>query len=84
MRGAPWKMGEGANEWTACPVCGVPWRPAGGSLLPCHAKCLFTPELQDELLDEAATERAQAERLGVTKGIVRASLHAARRRRATR
>lgn len=79
LRETPW---QGFDKFTTCPVCGGPWRPWEGSLLPCHAKCLLTEEAQDDLADEVGVTQAdQAKRLGVSVAVIRASVDAALRRR---
>lgn len=79
LREEPWQSPEIGPR--PCPVCGELWRPWVGSFLPCHARCLFTDEEQDALLEENATRAAQARRLGVTVSVIQAALSAARRRR---
>lgn len=79
LRKEPWANFGG---WTVCPVCLTLWRPWRGSYLPCHAKCLLTDEAQDELADELGVGQAeQAERLGVTVAVIRASIAASLKRR---
>lgn len=87
LRDEPWPVGD--NGWHTCPVCGRPWRPWAGSLLPCHGKCLLTERAQDDLLDYAVDESTEplariAERLGLTLAVVRSSIIAAKRRRRAR
>ena len=80
LRAEPWPPGE--SGWRRCAVCDEPWRPWAGSRLPCHARCFLSPEEQESLLDERARIAEQAERLGVTIGVIRASHFAALKRRA--
>jgi len=81
LRDQPWPYGEGRLPTTKCPICGDIWIPWAGSMLPCHARCLLTDDAQDRLLDEADTVLNQANKLGVSPSVVRASIFAARRRR---
>jgi hypothetical protein len=71
----------GKQTATVCPVCKEYWMPWAGSRLPCHGKCLFTEEAQDELLDDPRTEQQIARDLGVTNSVVRAARGAARKRK---
>jgi hypothetical protein len=32
-----------------CPRCGEPWMKWSGSTLPCHARCFWSDELQDDV-----------------------------------
>lgn len=80
---------EEPGGWTDCPVCGGRWRAATGSRLRCHARCLFTPEDQDRLLDYSEPPDPHsiseiAEETGLKVGIVRATLRAAVKRRTAR
>ncbi len=79
LREEPWAVGE--HPYGPCPVCGVPWRPWPGSMLPCHAKCLLAQWAQDELLDSSTSVVDLAKRLGITASTVRASIYEARERR---
>lgn len=74
--------------WRVCPVCKRSWRPWAGTKLQSHAKCAFSPELQDEILGlyEAfscvgLTMQRMADDLEVSISVVRANLKAARERR---
>lgn len=69
-------------RYETCVVCGKARQVYRGSRLPCHAACLFTEALQDELLDSPDSPGTQARKLGVTRAIIMASYAAARRRRA--
>jgi len=80
LRKEPW--GPGPHPRRRCPVCGRSWWPWAGSFLPCHGRCLFTSEEQDALLDDHRTESQLAADIGVTVSVLRASLTAARKRRA--
>lgn len=80
LRKEPW--GPGPHQRRPCPVCGSGWWPWAGSFLPCHGRCLFTSEEQDALLDDPRTESKLAADIGVTVAVLRASLTAARKRRA--
>jgi hypothetical protein len=77
-------------DWSRCPVCNGLWRRWAKSLLPCHAKCLFSPDLQDDLLLvlDAFAGRVSHARLardmGVSRPTLDANLHQARLRRLNR
>ena len=79
LREEPWPAGP--HPFRPCPICGVAWRPWAFSRLPCHARCILSPEDQDALLAENVTERIQAERLGVSTSVIRSNLAAARKRK---
>ncbi len=71
MRAQPWPKGA-AHPWRPCPVCGDRWRPWAGSLLPCHAKCMWTPEGAMMLFRDRRTETRLETALGLTRSIIRA------------
>lgn len=71
LRDEPWDRQGG---WTTCPLCGEPWRPWARSLLPCHAKCIWTDEGALVLLRSPLSMRELSEMLGVTSSIVRAGI----------
>jgi hypothetical protein len=68
-----------------CPRCGKAWIKWAGSKLPCHARCLFTPELQDDIYQlrqrfvRLTADRLAAD-LGVPIGVIRVALTEGARR----
>jgi hypothetical protein len=66
-----------------CPICGERWRPAAGRVLPCHARCLFHEQAQDDILDGPDGPVVVARHLGVPVKVIDAAMTAARKRRKT-
>lgn len=71
MRAQPWPKG-GGHPWQLCPVCKQKWRPWAGSLLPCHAKCIWTEQGAVSLFNDSRTETQLEAALGLTRSIIRA------------
>lgn len=85
LRTTPYK---GQGKFQFCEVCGGPWRPWAGSVLPCHARCLYAPADQDTLLEVCEGRGTRplkeiAEALGVTLGILNANTRQAIKRRSS-
>lgn len=70
----------GSQEPKTCPICNEYWMPWAGSFLPCHGKCLFTEEAQDDLLAINRTEQTLAKETGVSGSVIRAARGVAKRR----
>jgi len=76
LRAEPWGPGY---HWTRpCPVCGEPWAPCAGSLLPCHGGCLLNDRARADLVrrfrNETTPMRLIAEELGVSVGVLSRTL----------
>lgn len=71
LRSKPWPEGQHARR--NCPVCGEPWVPWAGSLLPCHAKCLFDDRESIAIFNDPRTEAELSRSLGVTTSVIRAT-----------
>jgi len=71
-----------------CPRCGRPRRVAPGSTLTCHALCLGSEALRDDLLDVSeafsVSNRKLAADLGVSTYVIHVWLRDALRRRRAR
>ncbi len=78
LKETPWPNG---NAVTTCPICGDKWKPAIGSFLPCHARCLLTEETAEKVVrlrenpDRTDTLKSIAEHLKVPLSVVRITLH---------
>lgn len=76
LRATPWPPGD--NAATDCPVCGAYWKPWAGSILPCHACCLMTPDggrhCRKLWRESDMSVNALAENIGVPVGVVKATL----------
>jgi hypothetical protein len=72
LRDEPWP--PGLNGPIPCPVCGKPWWPWAGSVLPCHGRCLFTDEEELAIVADPRTFREIAGELGVTTSVIRSVL----------
>ena len=70
LRAEPWPAGN--NGYHDCPICGERWRPYAGSLLPCHAACMWTDDGALALAMDPRADSLIARQLGVTMPIVRA------------
>jgi hypothetical protein len=71
----PWPPGR--SEPRPCPVCGERWIPWAHSVLPCHARCLFTPEGKRALLAEYNASPLRADSFARSKGITYTILRSA-------
>lgn len=71
LRAKPWPMG--AHPPRLCPVCEEPWHPWAMSRLPCHARCLFTEQEQDAILNDSRRLVDIAAALRVSINTVRAA-----------
>jgi hypothetical protein len=67
----PWPQGR--HEVRPCPVCGKPWWPWAGSLLPCHARCLFAPEELRAVQTDTRPAKEVAAAYGITVQMVRSA-----------
>lgn len=75
---APWPPGAPAS---ACMFCGGYWKPWPGSRLPCHARCIWSPEGALALATDLRTDRELAAAIGTTISVVRAGRRAGERLR---
>lgn len=62
-----------------CPVCGKFWRPWSGSLLPCHARCLWTQPAAVALVYDTRPITVLAQDVGVSIATVRAGIRQGKR-----
>ena len=69
LRTDPWPIGAHAPR--PCPICGKHWRPWAGSVLPCHARCLFDADGVRAILEHPGTNAAAARAYGLTDGVLR-------------
>jgi hypothetical protein len=75
------------GELRPCARCGQPWRPWCGTKLMTHARCHFSAAEGDAIYERFAadprlTQDKLAAELGIDKNVLRATLAAARTRRA--
>ena len=68
LRLRPWPQGN--HPWGFCPVCRGGWRPYAGSLLNCHARCLFAPFDAHIIATDPRTNDAIAKHYQITIGVV--------------
>jgi len=79
LRERPWP--PGSYGWTVCAVCRRAWRPSPGSVLQCHATCLFTTQAIAAMLRTTRPMPELARHYGVTARILAAALGTGRRGR---
>lgn len=70
LRDTPWPSGPHKNR--PCRVCGKSWFPWAGSMLNCHARCLFTPGAAAIIKTDPRPQRLIAEHYGVMPSVIRA------------
>jgi hypothetical protein len=70
LRDKPWPPGPHGPR--PCPVCGRVWWPWAGSLLPCHARCLFTSDEKAHICSSKKSQNELAASYDVPIGIIRA------------
>jgi hypothetical protein len=78
LRDIPWD-GIARPKRSHCPICGGHWAPWRGSVLPCHARCLYDEDGRLELVriyqsGAFRTQADMAKAMGVTTSVLIALL----------
>lgn len=79
LRNEPWP--KGPHDRRPCVVCAESWIPWPGSRLQCHGRCLFTDDGAAHVVklfreNPTSSNSGLAARLGISIGVLRATLHA--------